>query len=93
MQDAGNNFVTGESSKSTLERERVRFYDANSNSFDKLQPLVTYEEHEDIITSLTHYPAADGMFFSGSRDCTVKLWDKRLAKSVGKNPSTFLILI
>jgi len=83
VQDAGNNFVTGESSKSPMEREKVRFYDANSNSFDKLNPLITYEEHEDIITSLTHFPNADGLFFSGSRDCTIKLWDKRQSKSVG----------
>jgi len=83
VQDSGNNFVTGESSTLQHERQRVRFYDANSASFEYLFPLVTYEEHDDIITSLAHFPNADGLFFSGSRDCTVKLWDKRQSKSVG----------
>eukprot|EP01116_Phalansterium_solitarium_P006599 TRINITY_DN18925_c0_g1_i1.p1 TRINITY_DN18925_c0_g1~~TRINITY_DN18925_c0_g1_i1.p1 ORF type:complete len:615 (-),score=130.08 TRINITY_DN18925_c0_g1_i1:233-2002(-) len=85
VQDQGNNFVTGESSKNPSEPGgRVRFYDASSvASFDKLQPLTTYEEHTDIVTTLTHCPNHDGRFFSGSRDCTVKLWDRRQAKSVG----------
>jgi len=84
VQDSGNNFVTGESGKSANSKlEHLRFYDANSNSFEKLQPIVSYEEHEDIITSLTNYPNSEGLFFSGSRDCTVRVWDRRQPKSVG----------
>jgi len=69
--------------KAAMKREEVRVYDANSNSFDKLQPICSYEEHADIITSLTHFPTNEALFFSGSRDCTVKLWDRRQAKSIG----------
>lgn len=38
IHDTGNFFVTGETSKSQMEREKVRVYDANSNQpFEKLQ--------------------------------------------------------
>ncbi len=65
------------------DKHRVRVYDAYSAHISKLQPLVSYEEHNDIITSLAAYPNSEGLFFSGSRDCTIKLWDRRQAKSVG----------
>lgn len=87
VQDPQNYFVTGESSKSTTDREQIRVYDAASGPFEKLQPVLSYDEHDDIITSLAHYPGMEGLFFSGSRDCTVKLWDKRQPKSVGISPS------
>ena len=33
--------------------------------------------HQDIITCLSAYHNAKGHFFSGSRDCSVRLWDAR----------------
>jgi WD40 repeat protein len=82
--DQNNLFATGESAKNPAERSKVRIYDAgNVTSMDKLQPLVSYEEHEDIITSLAYYQNAEGVFFSGSRDCSIRMWDKREKSSVG----------
>lgn len=49
---------------------------------------MSYAEHDDIITSLTQYPNMEGLFFSGSRDATIKLWDPRTAKSVGMKKVT-----
>lgn len=82
MHDSANIFVTGESGKTALERERVQVYDATT-TFDKLVPLRSYDEHSDIITCLTHYPSMERLFFSGSRDCSVKLWDTRQPRSAG----------
>jgi len=35
-----------------------------------------YWEHSDIITCLAAHPHDSELFFSGSKDSTVKLWDK-----------------
>lgn len=81
-QDAGDTFVTGESSKQDA-KHSIMLYDASVTSLDKLRPLSVWEEHADLITCLASYPNGDGIFFSGSRDCSVKVWDKRQAESVG----------
>lgn len=76
--------MTGESGKNPQERSKVRIYDAGSvTAMDKLQPVISYEEHEDIITSLAYYANAEGIFYSGSRDCSIRTWDKRQNASVG----------
>lgn len=81
-QDAGDTFVMGESSKADG-KHSVMLYDASSSSLDKLRPLSVWDEHADLITSLASYPNGDGIFFSGSRDCTVKAWDRRQPQSIG----------
>lgn len=81
-QDSGDTFVTGESSKQDG-KHSVMLYDASATTLEKLRPVAVYEEHTDLITCLASYPNGDGIFFSGSRDCSVKIWDKRLAESVG----------
>ncbi len=79
----GTQFVTGESLKvqQTGASHAVLLYDAAGGAFERLQPLASLEEHTDIITSLQHCPVAEGLFFSASRDCSIKLWDARQAKS------------
>ncbi|PRP87251.1 hypothetical protein PROFUN_01513 [Planoprotostelium fungivorum] len=79
--DSKRLFVTGESMKNTGEREKVRVYDTSSGSFNKLTPLISYEEHDDIITCLTEHPILPGLFLSASKDCSIKLWDSRLSSS------------
>ena len=81
-QDAGDTFVTGESSKQDG-RHSVMLYDASTSSLDKLRPTAIWEEHADLITCLASSSSGEGIFFSGSRDCSVKIWDKRQAMSVG----------
>lgn len=81
-QDAGDLFVTGESSKQDG-KHSVMLYDATSTPLEKLRPLAALEEHTDLITCLASYPNGDGIFFSGSRDCSIRMWDKRLSESVG----------
>lgn len=84
-------FVTGETIESSTPsgqggrlQERVCYYDLNTASnFSSLQPVRQYSEHEGLITSLALYPPNPNIFFSGSRDCTVRAWDRRTANSVG----------
>lgn len=54
----------------------------DSQSAD-LAPIVAYHEHTDTITCLCSLPSTNGLFLSGSRDCTVKLYDRRHSKAVG----------
>jgi len=80
VQDSGVHFATGE----LLTNENcttVRVYDEEAASFSKLQPLITYKEHRNYVTSLAAHPSSEGLFFSGSYDGTIKLWDIRQAKS------------
>lgn len=84
-------FVTGETIESSTPsgqggrlQERVCYYDLNTApNFASLQPVRQYNEHEGLITSLALYPPNPNLFFSGSRDCTVRAWDRRAASSVG----------
>jgi len=63
--------------------DSVRVYDAGSNHpFEKLNPIISYDEHNDIITCLSNHPTTENVFFSGSRDSVVRVWDKRIAKSI-----------
>lgn len=80
----GNWFVTGEKVRGNGQAtvDSVRVYDANSNQFDKLNPLSSYDEHTDIITCLSNHQKNPDIFFSGSRDSTVRVWDKRKPKCI-----------
>lgn len=82
-QDQGNHFVVGESTKA--DKARISFYDvAGNTAFDELSPVQVYEEHTELITCLANSPSAEGIFFSGSRDCSLRMWDRRMSSSVGK---------
>jgi len=76
-----DSFVTGETDLNKDNVGFVRLYDAESQPFEKLEPIITYEEHKDIVAALAPCSVSDG-FFSGSRDHTIKLWDRRQPKSV-----------
>lgn len=84
-------FVTGEtihtsSGEGGAQRldERLCYYDISSaSSFANLQPLRQYAEHEDLITCVSLFPPNPNIFMSGSRDCTVRVWDRRTPSSVG----------
>lgn len=77
-------FVTGESSTTG---EAVCCYESGaSQDFRSLMPVRRYVEHTDIITSLTcsAEPVFNGLFFSGSRDCSIRIWDRRQKQCVGQ---------
>jgi WD40 repeat protein len=78
-------FVTGESSTTG---EAVCCYESGAPGADfrSLMPVCRFVEHTDIITSLTcsAEPAFNGLFFSGSRDCTIRIWDRRQKQCVGQ---------
>ncbi|KAL2652534.1 hypothetical protein R1flu_020662 [Riccia fluitans] len=85
-------FVTGETvhSNSGLDGsgqrldERVCYYDIQtSSSFSSLQPVRQYTEHEDLITCVCLFPPNSNLFLSGSRDFTVRVWDRRVDRCVG----------
>eukprot|EP00245_Coleochaete_scutata_P012341 TRINITY_DN4766_c0_g1_i3.p1 TRINITY_DN4766_c0_g1~~TRINITY_DN4766_c0_g1_i3.p1 ORF type:complete len:567 (+),score=75.98 TRINITY_DN4766_c0_g1_i3:122-1822(+) len=81
-------FVTGETAHASVEGlarldERVCYYDINRGSFSSLVPVQQYSEHEDLITCVTLYPPDHHVFISGSRDMTIRVWDRRQAQSVG----------
>ncbi|KAJ7519822.1 hypothetical protein O6H91_20G057200 [Diphasiastrum complanatum] len=87
---AEHSFVTGETVHSTIESgvhklgERVCYYDMHSAStFAALQPVRQYAEHEDLITCISLFQPNQNIFMSGSRDCTVRVWDRRVDRSIG----------
>ncbi|KAH9301379.1 hypothetical protein KI387_012962, partial [Taxus chinensis] len=85
--NGGNNFVTTETgliNDGGLPRicELVCYYDAQV-SFASLQPVKQYEEHEDLVTCISLYPRSQFVFMSGSRDCTIRVWDCRTDRSIG----------
>ncbi|KAG6543105.1 hypothetical protein Mapa_015354 [Marchantia paleacea] len=64
--------------------ERVCYYDIqNSSSFSSLQPVRQYAEHEDLITCVCLFPPNSNLFLSGSRDFTVRVWDRRVDRCIG----------
>jgi WD40 repeat protein len=64
--------------------ERVCYYDINAaSSFANLQPVRQYAEHEDLITCVSLFPPNHNIFMSGSRDFTVRVWDRRRERCVG----------
>jgi WD40 repeat protein len=77
-----NTFVTGEQRLATSavsgpqRKDSVCIYDASSGPFESLQPQSVYHEHDDIITCLAAHGSDPELFFSGSKDHTIKLWDK-----------------
>ena len=77
-----NSFATGEQRAAPFgahqRKDCVCIYDAASGPFPSLQPQTVYWEHDDIITCLSAHPHESWLFFSGSKDNTVKLWDKRV---------------
>jgi WD40 repeat protein len=77
-----NHLVAGESCKPE-QKHSISVYDVSSGLFEKLQPLMSYEEHSDIITSIAQVGGSEGLFFSASRDCSIKLWDLRQRSSSG----------
>ncbi|GLJ30688.1 hypothetical protein SUGI_0607780 [Cryptomeria japonica] len=85
--NGGNNFVTTETSLindggSPCRHELVCYYDAQV-SFASLQPVKQYEEHEDLVSCISPYPPNQFVFMSGSRDCTIRVWDCRTDRCIG----------
>ncbi|KAG0613087.1 hypothetical protein M758_6G075600 [Ceratodon purpureus] len=84
-------FVTGETFHTSSHEgggprldERVCYYDINSaSSFANLQPVRQYTEHEDLITCVSLFPPNHNLFMSGSRDSSVRVWDRRVERCVG----------
>lgn len=81
-------FVTGESlapaAAGGAAREAVCFYDFGRGAdISKLAPVQTYAEHEGLVTCVVASPTNANVFLSGSRDLTIRLWDRRAPTSVG----------
>ncbi|GAQ84869.1 hypothetical protein KFL_002090210 [Klebsormidium nitens] len=84
-------FVTGETLHSPGvggSTEVVCLYDVahqrtKGAPFAAIQPVRQYAEHTNLVTCLSLFPPNPNVFFSGSRDCTVKVWDRRSDRSVG----------
>ncbi|XP_024525238.1 uncharacterized protein LOC9658466 isoform X3 [Selaginella moellendorffii] len=80
-------FITGETTKSgpsDVCEQKVCYYDLQSStSFTNLKPLRQYVEHEDLITCLSLFPPNPNIFMSASRDCTIRVWDRRADRCTG----------
>ncbi|CAI5458179.1 unnamed protein product [Closterium sp. Yama58-4] len=63
-------------------RDRICCYDLTGAPFSSLHPVRQYTEHEDLITCLTVFPPNPNLFLSGSRDTTIRLWDRRASNAV-----------
>ena len=79
---ATNCFATGEqlAGGAAPRKDCVCVYDIGAAPFESLQPQTAYWEHNDIITCLVAHSHESELFFSGSKDNTIKLWDKRVAR-------------
>ena len=62
-------------------KDCVCVYDVNSGPFETLRPQTVYWEHDDIITCVAAHMNDGHLFFSGSKDSTIKLWDKRVGNT------------
>lgn len=84
-------FITGETIHIGLNEGAVPqvnglvcYYDIQSvTSFPSMQPVKQYAAHEDLITCLSLFPPNPNLFMSGSRDSTVRVWDRRGDRCVG----------
>jgi WD40 repeat protein len=64
--------------------ELLCIYDLSRlNAQQPLQPLATYDHHTDLVTCVSTSTSHPQLFASGSRDCTVRLWDLRHNTPVG----------
>ncbi|GBG71186.1 hypothetical protein CBR_g8489 [Chara braunii] len=64
--------------------ERVCYYDIQAaSSFSKMEPIHQYTDHQDLITCVSLIPPNPNIFMSGSRDFTVRIWDRRRDGCVG----------
>ncbi|GJP31688.1 hypothetical protein CLOM_g14742 [Closterium sp. NIES-68] len=80
-------FITAESiapcdTSPASPRDRICCYDLGGAPFSSLHPVRQYTEHEDLITCLTVFPPNPNLFLSGSRDSTIRLWDRRASNAV-----------
>jgi WD40 repeat protein len=65
-------------------QEAVCLYDVQrALESGTLSPLATFSEHTDIITCMAGCPSNPNICFAGSKDCIIKLWDKRSVGSDG----------
>jgi len=91
--EKGGDFATGEQLPAALparpQRDCLCMYDiGNSPTLETLQPSAQYWEHQEIITCLAVHPQDPSQVFSGSKDCTIKLWDKRMQVSAASMGGT-----
>jgi hypothetical protein len=65
-------------------REVVAVYDLNGGkSFNTLTPVQQFAGHTHLISTLEVAPLSPWQIISGSKDCTIRLWDRRQAHCVG----------
>eukprot|EP00878_Enallax_costatus_P013830 GHUV01014465.1.p1 GENE.GHUV01014465.1~~GHUV01014465.1.p1 ORF type:complete len:654 (+),score=215.89 GHUV01014465.1:417-2378(+) len=77
------NIIAGETIRlmNNAYQEQIGLYDLNNTvkpgSTTSASPVATFNDHKQLVTCLTPLPGQTGVFVSGSRDFTVKIWDAR----------------
>ncbi|GFR52833.1 hypothetical protein Agub_g15459 [Astrephomene gubernaculifera] len=84
----GEVFAIGENvaatTPGTAAKDVVSLYDASRGGpMEQSVPLVSYGEHRDMVTCAAPWWSNPAVFVSGGRDCAIKVWDRRMAQSVG----------
>ena len=83
----GYSFALGDKHRpagSSQAQEVVSIFDLSaSQSFASLQPVQTFAGHTALVTALEVAPLSPKVLLSGSKDSTVRLWDRRMPDGRG----------
>ncbi|GAX85809.1 hypothetical protein CEUSTIGMA_g13224.t1 [Chlamydomonas eustigma] len=91
-----DNFVTAETAEDGSELVCLYEFGATGTSNSGSQgvaPVMTWKDHKEMVTCLALHPSNPTVFFSGSQDKTIRIWDRRMAQCAGmfgsQDPTTF----
>ncbi|KXZ41903.1 hypothetical protein GPECTOR_248g612 [Gonium pectorale] len=81
----GEMFVVGETLQEVSgSKDFLCLYDlSRGGPLERMAPVTVYSEHRDMVTCASPWHANPHVFVSGGRDAAIRVWDRRVAQSVG----------